>query len=132
MAKDEDISSSWMLITQDKSVESLGFNVSPRLITGAPDEKFYFFSTQNYSLSGDTRPYFSIFENQDESLVLNDLVNPETLSLHMFDARTRQIYLILELTDVITAVPKKIEINWEGSIVRMLVDDQYFDVKVGE
>lgn len=121
----------WMVSSQNKNVEPLLFNVLPQLITSASNGKFYFVSIGDYSLSGSVRPYFSNFGEQEEALMVDDLVEPTIVSLHMFDAGERQTYLILELSDSIPQVPEKIETNEEGSIVRMLAGDQYFDVKVG-
>jgi hypothetical protein len=121
----------WLMNAQNKKVEMLNFNAFPRLITSAPGGKFYFVSTEKYSLSGSTRPYFSDFKD-DETLTVDDLVEQSLISLHVFDLQDRQTYLVLELSNVIPGVPEKIEANNTGAIIRMLVGEQYFDVKVAE
>ncbi|MBA4336555.1 hypothetical protein C0416_02150 [bacterium] len=121
----------WLMDAQNKKVEMLNFNAFPRLITSAPGGKFYFVSTEKYSLSGSTRPYFSDFKD-DETLTVDDLVEQSLISLHVFDLQDKQTYLVLELSNVIPGVPEKIEANDSGAIIRMLVGEQYFDVKVAE
>lgn len=128
----DDAPSLWMLDTQNSNVEQLPFMAPVRLLSSAPDGKFYFVTTNNYSLSGDTRPYFSNFGDSEESLYVDDLLQSSQISLHLFNIEERETYLVLDLSDVIPAVPEKIEVNEEGGIVRMLLGDQYFDVKVGE
>lgn len=121
-----------LVSSRNENVESLSFNVLPRLISSAPDGKFYFVSTDEYSLSGLVRPYFSSFGGQDDTVMVDDLIAPSVISMHMFDVNERQTVLILELSNAIPEVPEKIEVNENGGIVRLLVEDQYFDVKVGE
>jgi len=122
----------WLMNAQNKTVEMLNFSTLPRLITAAPGGKFYFVSTEKYSLSGSSRPYFSAFGETDETLTVDDLVEQSLVSLHVFDLQARQTYLVLELSNVIPGVPEKIEANNTGAIIRMLVGEQYYDVKVGE
>lgn len=126
------VSGMWMIGAGNKAVEPLVFNCSSLLLTSAPGANFYFVSTENYSLSGSTRPYFSAFDTSENEMTVDELIESESISLHMFNVDERQTYLILELNGVIPDVPEKVEANEEGVIVRMLVGDQYFDVKVGE
>ncbi len=120
-----------MASSQNKTSESLAFGAQVELVSSAPEGKFYFVSTRDYSLSGLTRPYFSNFDEDDDALMVDELIDPEVVSLHVYDIDERETYLVLELVDSMPGVPQKIEVNEDGGIVRMLVDEQYFDVKVG-
>jgi len=127
----DDVPKLWMLNSQNKNKTMLKFNVSPNLITDGRNGKFYFVSNQNYSLMGGKRPYLSNFDENNE-LNINRLTDAKEIALHLFNADEGQTYLVLELTNVIPLQPERIEIDTNGSIVRMLIDAKYYDVKVDD
>lgn len=127
-----DAPSLWLFNAGEMLVEKLNFNALPRLVASAGEDKFYFVSTDEYALNGFTRPYFSDFEEIGGTLKIDDIAGEGLISLHMFSALEKQTYLVLDLTNSIPEMPKKIEINASGSILRMLAGNQYFDVKISE
>jgi len=126
------VSKVWMLNSHDANTIGLPFFASDRLVTPWQTGKFYFVSNSPYAVSGELRPYFSNFDNGSQDLNVDDILDSEKVALHLFDASTMQTYLILELTDAVPGIPDKIELDENGSIVRMLVGNKYYDVKVGD
>lgn len=113
-------------------VEEMPFYTPLDLMTAASDEEAYIVLSDEYTLSGRSRPYFSHFDKAKQALRLDELTREPLYSLHLFSFPQRQTYFVTDIAESIDGLVKRIEIDKPGSIVRLLVNDYYYDIKVKE
>jgi hypothetical protein len=73
------------------------------------------------------------YESESDIVTIEDLTSsyaePQNLGLYKYDGGYE---LLMDLSEQIPAVPDRIEVSEDGSVVRMLIEDKYYDVKVAE
>ncbi len=122
----------WLYDTHTAVIEEMSFYTPLDLMTAAPGERAYIVSSDEYTLSGRTRPYFSDFDKAKQALLLDELTKEPSYSLHFFSFPERQTYFVTDMANSVDGIIKRIEIDKPGSIVRLLVGDYYYDIKVQE
>ncbi|MBD3156797.1 hypothetical protein GF369_03130 [Candidatus Peregrinibacteria bacterium] len=130
--KQTDVNHLWLYDTQTAVSSKLTFYTPIELMTAAPEEKAYMVSSDEYTLSGQARPYFSHFDTAKHALTLDELTQESSYSLHEFSFSDRQTYFVTDISESIDGAIERIEADTPGSIVRILVDDRYYDIKVRE
>jgi hypothetical protein len=122
--------------TQDNEIIDLNFNGDIRN-TSFYGDSMYFMSTQKHSLHGDNKPYLMMFD--DEEVFVSDareLLNMDSeeikFILGKWDFVKNEMFFVKDLSDALSIIPEKIEVNQDGMIVRILSDDILYDLRIKE
>lgn len=122
--------------TQNNEIIDLNFNGDIRN-TSFYENSMYFMSTQKHSLYGDNKPYLMMFD--DEEVFVNDateLLNMNSaeikFTLGKWNFAKNEISFVKDLTDALSFIPQKIEVNQDGTIVRILSEDVLYDLRIKE
>jgi hypothetical protein len=99
-------------------------------------------SVLNFTFDNEGGAYFvtdsqysggQFYESELDVVTVEDLVSsyaePKVLGLYKWDGSYE---FLMDLSGILPAIPDKIEVNEDGSVIRILVGEEYWDVKVGE
>ncbi|MFC1656304.1 hypothetical protein ACFL3C_05520 [Patescibacteria group bacterium] len=133
---EDNIEGIWYWDSSLAEIKSLPFNAEVRNLDFNDNGSAYFVTTQNYNLSGDIYPYqldfIETLEPFDYTTLFEETAEPQDLILGRWDVRTGEFYLVQDLSEVIPAIPDKIEIGEDGKVLRLLSGGQTFDIQLGE
>ena len=122
--------------TQNNEIINLNFNGDIRN-TSFYGDSMYFMSTQEHSLHGDNKPYLMMFADEevfvsDASELLNMDSEEIKFTLGKWNFAKNEISFVKDLSDALSLIPEKIEVNQDGTIVRILSEDIFYDLRIKE
>jgi len=121
--------------TKNKQIIDLNFNGDIHNVSFY-NKDMYFISTQKYSLYGDNKPYLIKFDNDSLQTINNasELFDASTeekqLIIGRWNYQTNKTFFVKDLSDALSSIPQKIEVNQNGTILRILSQDILYDLQI--
>lgn len=137
-AKDEDqnVASLWYWDSITIEVNQFPFKSNFMNVDFSSEDELFFITESEFNVSGTSEPYFSEFIEEEEvtdyTLIFSEVAEPKRLTLQKWLYKQNETYLIKDLSESLPAIPDKIEVSNDNKIIRLLVEDKIFDIKLGE
>ena len=139
IAVDEDLPGLWSLDPSSVQVEKMPFEGGIDVLDFSNDRSMYFVTSQPYDLMTYSSPYMISFSQEEEeempevidiSIFDEEVSNSEGISLIKLNLTNLQYYHIEDLLSSLNEMPDKLEVSEDRSIIRILKDNQYFDIQI--
>ena len=132
---DENYSSVYYYKAEEKTVRKLNADIELNNLSFI-DGQAVFVTTQNYTITNYSIPYDIQFEGGKAPTTYEEITaqgsGEKQMILAKWNLSDGRFYLVKDLSGIISAIPKKIELSPDGKIVRILIDGQIYDIRIQE
>ena len=96
----------------------------------------FFITTDSYSIANTDFPYIIKFNRQEQATdttsIFEDTEKEKNIILAKWVLAENEFYLVQDLTGLLEIAPDQMELNLEGTTLRLLSGSQIFDIRIGE
>jgi hypothetical protein len=126
----------WYWDSGSEEVMVLPFEADMMNFDFGSNGKIYFISDKPYRLKAYGNTYLLEFEETEEifdyGLLFEEPATPDSLILSKMDISNDKLILVQDLIEIMDRIPGKIEVSEDMKLVRILINNKLFDIRLTE